>query len=102
MLENASIGMVQGVSILASNYGDCEQCGTRLARINHTSATRKRKLGLCHECIRFPNDEFRCTYIYPESHPNKQKRGKRCGLHKVEISKKEYCGVHKRLMEDKE
>jgi len=100
VLENVHIGMAQEVNILSSNYGNCKQCGERLGRFNHTNPKRKNRLGLCQKCIRFPNDEFRCVHVYPDSDIRPNRRGKRCKLHKVVKSNKGYCGVHKRMFED--
>ncbi len=81
-----------------SNYGKCIVCKIPLGQRNHT----RKVSGLCFNCIRNPPDEYKCTYVYPESHALKKKRGKRCGLHSVKSSKKGYCGVHKKTLEDKE
>lgn len=81
-----------------ANYGRCTECDTPLGTRNHTNPDRTVS-GLCFICIRKPPDEFRCEYVYPDSHKVTKKQGQRCGLHKVSVSKKGYCGVHKKYIE---
>ena len=69
----------------------CKECGVKLRARNHNRKKNGYKSrGLCQDCWGKPKEEDQCTAIATSK--------MRCRLRKADDS--EYCGIHKRMMDD--